>query len=306
MIPYVAITIFIAGHIWRYRRDQFGWTSRSIAAARAPAAGLGQPTVPLRRAGGDRRPRARHPGPRAATNAIGIHEHAYHLVAAIAGGVAGAATLIGLLILVYRRATVRRVAVTTTCVDLLAYSLLMFMIGLGVVETSRSTRSAPTATTTAPAIGMWFRGLFAFQTRTPTDRRRAPLVYQIHAISAWAILRAVAVQPPRARLEHPAAVHRPPLHPLSPPLPDRPLMQHRRVADDVLQRILAAVPPASGAVVMGTGIVSIALSLDGSETLSRVLLALAACVWVALGLLLPVASALTARAFAERPRRPPR
>ncbi len=63
-------------------------------------------------------------------------------------------------------------------------------------------------------------------------------------------------------------------------------MQYRRVADDVLQRILAVVPPASGAVVMGTGIVSIALSLDGTETLSRVLLAVAACVWVALGLLL--------------------
>ena len=29
VIPYVAITIFIVGHIWRYRRDQFGWTSRS-------------------------------------------------------------------------------------------------------------------------------------------------------------------------------------------------------------------------------------------------------------------------------------
>jgi tellurite resistance protein TehA-like permease len=63
-------------------------------------------------------------------------------------------------------------------------------------------------------------------------------------------------------------------------------MQHRRPTDDALLRILAAIPPASGAVVMGTGIVSIALSLDGSEALSRILLAIAACVWIALGLLL--------------------
>jgi tellurite resistance protein TehA-like permease len=57
-------------------------------------------------------------------------------------------------------------------------------------------------------------------------------------------------------------------------------------AEQALQRILALVPPASGGVVMGTGIVSIALSLDAQETLSRVLLVIAAVVWVALGALL--------------------
>jgi len=53
-----------------------------------------------------------------------------------------------------------------------------------------------------------------------------------------------------------------------------------------LGRVLAAIPPASGAVVMGTGIVSIGLSLDSHETLSRALLAIDAVVWIALGLLL--------------------
>ena len=64
-----------------------------------------------------------------------LHEHAYHLISAIAGTIAGAAALIGLLILIYRRASVRRVAVTTSYVDLLAYSLLLFVIVLGVVAT---------------------------------------------------------------------------------------------------------------------------------------------------------------------------
>ncbi|MEO8690128.1 MAG: tellurite resistance/C4-dicarboxylate transporter family protein [Solirubrobacteraceae bacterium] len=57
-------------------------------------------------------------------------------------------------------------------------------------------------------------------------------------------------------------------------------------AADALQRTLAAIPPASGAVVMGTGIVSIDLSLAGHETLSRILLVVAAMAWIALGLLL--------------------
>lgn len=50
----------------------------------------------------------------------------------------------------------------------------------------------------------------------------------------------------------------------------------------VADRLAGALPPPSGAVVMGTGIVSIGFSLDGRETLSLVLLALAAVVWVVL------------------------
>ncbi len=51
-------------------------------------------------------------------------------------------------------------------------------------------------------------------------------------------------------------------------------------------RLVAAIPAASGSVVMGTGIVSIALALDGREGLSKTLLLVAAAVWVALALLL--------------------
>lgn len=53
-----------------------------------------------------------------------------------------------------------------------------------------------------------------------------------------------------------------------------------------LDRLLGAVPPASGAIVMGTGIVSVALSQDGQEWLSRLLLVLAAAIWLTLGVLL--------------------
>lgn len=73
-------------------------------------------------------------------------------------------------------------------------------------------------------------------------------------------------------------------------------MRRSRAAADAIETILDAVPPASGAVVMGTGIVSIALSLDGQETLSVIFLALAAVVWVILAVLLP------ARALRDRVR----
>lgn len=56
----------------------------------------------------------------------------------------------------------------------------------------------------------------------------------------------------------------------------------------MLGRALDAVPPAVGAEVMGSTIISIALSLDGQETLSRVTLAIAAVIWVTLVMLLPL------------------
>jgi tellurite resistance protein TehA-like permease len=55
-----------------------------------------------------------------------------------------------------------------------------------------------------------------------------------------------------------------------------------RVAS-LADHLAGSLPPPSGAVVMGTGIVSIGLSLDGHETLSCVLLAIAAGVWLVLG-----------------------
>ncbi|MEO8967453.1 MAG: tellurite resistance/C4-dicarboxylate transporter family protein [Solirubrobacteraceae bacterium] len=68
-------------------------------------------------------------------------------------------------------------------------------------------------------------------------------------------------------------------------------MRSWRPAAGLIDRTLDAIPPASGAVVMGTGIVSTALSLDGHETISRVVLVLTALTWVALAGLLPARAA---------------
>jgi len=73
-------------------------------------------------------------------------------------------------------------------------------------------------------------------------------------------------------------------------------MSTRRLASGGADLLLAAVPPASGAVVMGTGIVSVGLALDGRERLSEALLILDGIAWVVLAILLP------ARALRDRER----
>ncbi|HEX5468956.1 MAG TPA: tellurite resistance/C4-dicarboxylate transporter family protein [Gaiellaceae bacterium] len=62
-----------------------------------------------------------------------------------------------------------------------------------------------------------------------------------------------------------------------------------------LATLATAVSPVSGAVVMGTGIVSTGLSLDGQEALSRALLVVAVLVWIVLG------AALAALVVEQRP-----
>ena len=76
------------------------------------------------------------------------------------------------------------------------------------------------------------------------------------------------------------------------------------VTAGVLARTLDSIGPAAGAEVMGTGIVSIALSLDGQETLSRVILVIAVAIWVTLAVLLPLRAARDPARFRADTRTP--
>lgn len=72
------------------------------------------------------------------------------------------------------------------------------------------------------------------------------------------------------------------------PALERPLMSAARATTGGLDRALDAIPPAAGAEVMGTGIVSVALSLGHDEALSRILLVIAAAMWLTLAVLVPL------------------
>ena len=76
IIPYVAMTVFVVGHWWRYRRDQFDWTSRSTQLLDRRILGLGQPDVPLRRARRRRRPPHRPRASRASLTNCDRHHRA--------------------------------------------------------------------------------------------------------------------------------------------------------------------------------------------------------------------------------------
>ncbi|HEY7201948.1 MAG TPA: respiratory nitrate reductase subunit gamma [Candidatus Dormibacteraeota bacterium] len=183
ILPYAALVLFVAGHVWRYRHDQFGWTSRSTQLLESRWLAWGSNLF--------------HYGALAAiaghvlgmlvpswlTSAVGVSEEAYHVLSAVAGSVAGLVCVAGFVILAARRAYFPRVRRTTSPTDVAVYVLLAAVIGLGIGETLVFSAFGGGYDYRA-TVAVWFRGIFVLDPR-PDLMASAPLVYQVHAASAW-------------------------------------------------------------------------------------------------------------------------
>ncbi|MDP9868779.1 MULTISPECIES: respiratory nitrate reductase subunit gamma [Streptosporangium] len=182
VLPYVAITVFVLGHVWRYRYDKFGWTTRSSQMYESRLLRIGSPlfhfgilVVALGHVGG-------LVIPKSWTEAVGVSEELYHLSAVVLGTIAGIATIGGLAILIYRRRTVGPVFTATTRNDKLMYAVLALTIALGLAATVMANLTGggyDYRTTVSP----WFRSIFTFQP-DPTLMTDVPLLFQLHALSA--------------------------------------------------------------------------------------------------------------------------
>ncbi|MER7506370.1 respiratory nitrate reductase subunit gamma [Nonomuraea pusilla] len=184
-VPYVAIAVFVLGHVWRYRYDKFGWTTRSSQMYESRLLRIGSPlfhfgilVVLLGHIGG-------LVIPKSWTEAAGVSETAYHATAVALGTVAGVATLGGLAILIYRRRTVGPVFSATTRNDKLMYVLLALTIVLGLAATVVANLAGggyDYRTTISP----WFRSIFYLRP-DPALMAGAPPLFQLHAISAMVL-----------------------------------------------------------------------------------------------------------------------
>jgi len=185
IFPYVAITMFVVGHWWRYRTDQFGWTSGSTQLLERKILGWASPVFhygALAAVGG-------HVVglmiPKSLTEAIGMSENTYRWFSAIAGGVAGAVVFVGFVGLVYRRATNARVRRASTRTDMLVYFLLTVLIGLGCWMTFAHNLLTASPYDYRDSVSVWWRSLFYLQPKVSAVQH-ANTVYQVHAIVAWA------------------------------------------------------------------------------------------------------------------------
>ncbi|MGB7963248.1 MAG: respiratory nitrate reductase subunit gamma [Propionicimonas sp.] len=162
-LPYVVAVGLVAGTIWRYRYDQFGWTTRSSQLYESKLLRIASPLF--------------HYGlfvvlaghlmglliPKAWTDLV-VSQETYHLVALVAGTLAGIATLVGIALLIYRRRTVGPVFLATTRNDKLMYVVLGAAIVLGMIATLTGGHT-PTGEehNYRETVSIWFRSLLVFQ-----------------------------------------------------------------------------------------------------------------------------------------------
>ncbi len=184
ILPYAAVATFLVGLWWRYRADQFGWTSGSTQLFEQNILGWAGPAFhygALLAIGG-------HVIglmiPKSFTEWIGMSEHTYRWFSAIAGAVAGLICVVGFVGLVYRRITNVRVRRTTSRTDLIVYLLLVILIGLGVWMTFAHNLITATPYDYRESVSEWWRSLFILQPDVEAVQG-ANVLYQIHAIIAW-------------------------------------------------------------------------------------------------------------------------
>ncbi len=212
-LPYAVAAVFVVGHVWRYRYDQFGWTTRSSQVYENRLLRWGSPMFHL----GILMVIAGHVVgllvPRTWLEAIGIDEHAYHLGATWMGTAAAVLTIAGLVILIYRRRMVGPVFLATTRSDKLMYVVLAATLGFGTAATVLY-QVFGAAYDYRGSISPWIRSLLTFQPQ-PALMSDVPLMFRLHVLSAlvlfaiWPFTRLVHVfSAPVGYLFRPYVVYR--------------------------------------------------------------------------------------------------
>jgi len=181
-LPYLTIAVFVTGLFWRYRYDKFGWTTRSsqlyerkLMRIASPLFHLGILAVLMGHIVGLLIPNSW-------TDAAGLSEDAYHLMAVGLGAVAGAATLAGVALLIYRRRTTSPVFAATTKNDKTMYIFLVAAICRGLLTTLVGSGVSCDGYDYRETVSVWFRSIFLLNPQ-PELMAEAPTSFQVHAVA---------------------------------------------------------------------------------------------------------------------------
>lgn len=181
VVPYVTLAVVVLGTWWRYRYDKFGWTTRSSQLYESRLLRIASPMF--------------HFGilvvivghiiglviPESWTDAVGLSNDAYHIQALVLGAIAGLCTLVGVVLLIYRRRTRGPVFMATTRNDKVMYLVLVLAIVAGLACTLIGATPVGAEHDYRQTVSPWFRSIWVLQPRGDL-MMAAPLWFQIHAM----------------------------------------------------------------------------------------------------------------------------
>lgn len=181
VFPYLALTIFVVGHTYRYSVDSFSWNSKSSEFLEKknlyPGITLFHWGILLTLVG--------HAGglliPQTFYDMVGIDGQTHSRIAYWAGLLAGMAAFAGSIWLLWRRITVKRIRVTTTVNDYVTLAALVFVTGAGLFNVVFGHFYV------LDTIAPWIRGIVFFRPN-PELMLTVPMSYKIHILGALAVL----------------------------------------------------------------------------------------------------------------------
>ncbi|MFD0380573.1 respiratory nitrate reductase subunit gamma [Streptomyces sp. NPDC127112] len=195
--PYVSVTLLIAGLVWRARYDAFGWTTHSSQLHESRLLRIGSPLFHF----GMAFVVAGHVVgllvPMSWTDALGLDDHAYHLMAVSTGAVAGVAAAAGIGVLVRRRLRTPAVRKARVRGDRLMYAVLLGALALGLTATVLNSTGQTDGYNYREGVSVWFRSLFAL---SPDYQlmAAAPLAFRLHVLFGFTLFALI----PYSRLVH--------------------------------------------------------------------------------------------------------
>lgn len=185
ILPYLCIVVMVGGLVWRYKYDQFGWTTRSSQLYESKLLKIASPLFHFALI-------AVLFGhivglfiPKTWTDGFGLSQEMYHAGAFYGGGLAGLFLVVGLGLLIWRRRRTSRVFKATTANDKLMYLVMAIVIGFGMVATFfGETTATGEHHNYRETVSVWFRSLFTFQPNIDA-MAAATIFFKFHVVSAF-------------------------------------------------------------------------------------------------------------------------
>jgi len=138
--PYICLVVFLVGSLVRFDREQYTWKSDSSQLLRRGQLRWGSNLFHIGILGIFLGHLFGLLTPLSVWHALGVEASAKQLLAIVAGGIAGVACLIGLILLIHRRLTEARIRATTRPMDLAVLYLLLAQLLLGLFSITVSVR----------------------------------------------------------------------------------------------------------------------------------------------------------------------
>lgn len=176
--PYIALTIFLAGSLLRFEREQYTWKTDSSQLLRSGQLRLGSVLFHIGVLGLFFGHFVGLLTPAAVWHVLGVSQGAKQVVAMAAGGVMGALCLIGLLILLHRRLSDPRIVATTRKGDmlLLLWLLITLLLGLSTIWVS----AGHTDGALMGELMQWAQHIMTFRSGAAQFVADAPWLFKAH------------------------------------------------------------------------------------------------------------------------------